>query len=232
MIGPQPIEITLALGPHQIVDAVHVLEVHRDALETIGDLAGDRPAVEAADLLEIGELADLHAVQPHLPTETPGAQGRRFPVVLHEADVVHQRVDAERAQGIQVALLNVGGRGFQDDLELVVTLQAVGVLAVAPIGGTPRRLHIGRAPGLRTDGAQEGGGVKGPRAHLHIVGLLQDAALSGPVLLEHQDQVLKVRGLCAPGIAGRPGGRRVRHRSRKYTARGCASAPASFRSQW
>ena len=56
-----------------------------------------RLAIEAADLLEIGELRDLHAVEPDFPAQAPGAERRRFPVVLDEADVVLARIDAERA---------------------------------------------------------------------------------------------------------------------------------------
>ena len=75
-----------------------LLQIHGDAFQTVGDLTGDRAAFQAADLLEIGELRDFHAVQPDLPAQTPGAQRRRFPVVLDEADVVYQRIDAQCAQ--------------------------------------------------------------------------------------------------------------------------------------
>ena len=56
-------------------------------------------AVEAADLLEIGELRHLHAVAPHLPAEAPGAERRALPVVLDEADVVQLRVEADARRG-------------------------------------------------------------------------------------------------------------------------------------
>jgi hypothetical protein len=71
------------------------LQVHGDAFEAVGDLASDRLAVQAADLLEIGELRDFHAVQPDFPTQAPSAQGRRFPVVLDKADVVDERIEAQ-----------------------------------------------------------------------------------------------------------------------------------------
>jgi len=35
-------------------------------------------------LLEVGELRDLHPVQPHLPAQTPGAKHRGLPVVLNK----------------------------------------------------------------------------------------------------------------------------------------------------
>ena len=87
-----------AVGPGEVVDAFDALQVHREALEAVGDLAHHGPAVEPARLLEVRELRDLHAVQPDFPAESPGAERRRFPVVLDEADVVHQRVDADRAR--------------------------------------------------------------------------------------------------------------------------------------
>ena len=57
---------------------------------------------------------------------------------LNEADVVDQRVDADGFQRAEVQLLEVLRVRLQDHLKLVVVLQAVGVLAVATVGG--RRL--------------------------------------------------------------------------------------------
>src|SRR5690606_4191609 len=109
-------------------------QIHRDALESVGDLAGDRPAVEAAGLLEIGELGDLHAVQPDLPAEPPGAERRRLPVVLDEADVMDQRIDAEARERTEIELLEVMRRRLDDDLELVIVLQPVRILAITTVG--------------------------------------------------------------------------------------------------
>ena len=101
-----------SVGPHEVVEALDALQVHREPLEAVGDLAHDRAAVEAADLLEVGELGDLHAVQPHLPAETPGAQRRRLPVVLDQADVVDARVDAERRSEPRYSSTMSGGDGL------------------------------------------------------------------------------------------------------------------------
>ena len=68
------------LGPEKVIDALDALEIHREPLEPVGDLAHHRAAVEPARLLEVGELRDFHAVQPDLPAESPGAERRRFPV--------------------------------------------------------------------------------------------------------------------------------------------------------
>ena len=59
-----------------------------NALEPVGQLGRDRREVDAAGLLEVGELRDLHAVEQHLPADAPRAERRRLPVVLLEADVV------------------------------------------------------------------------------------------------------------------------------------------------
>ena len=80
------------LAPQDVVDALDTLQVHGEPLESVGDLAGHGATVEAADLLEVGELRDFHAVQPHFPPQAPGAERGRFPVVLDEAHVVHQGV--------------------------------------------------------------------------------------------------------------------------------------------
>ena len=94
-------------------------------------------------------------------------------------------------QGADVEIEDVVRRRLDHHLELVVVLQAERVLAIAAVGRSTRRLHIGGAPGFRADGAQEGGGVEGAGADFHVVRLQQHAALGGPVLLERQDQVLE-----------------------------------------
>ena len=83
-----------AVGPDDVVDAFDILQVHGQSLEAVGDLARDRFAFQAADLLEIRELRDLHAVQPDFPADSPGAQCRGFPVVLDEPHVMDARVDS------------------------------------------------------------------------------------------------------------------------------------------
>src|SRR5690606_28961025 len=139
-----------AVGVHQVVHRIHALQVHGQAFQAVGDFAGHRVALDAANLLEVGELGDFHAVEPDFPAQTPGAEGRRFPVVFHEADVVHQGVHADAAQRFQVQLLNIGRVRLEHHLELVVVLQAVGVFAVAAVGGPAGRLHVGGVPGFRT----------------------------------------------------------------------------------
>ena len=62
--------------PHEIKDTFDALQIHGQALYAIGDFARDGPAFEAAHLLEVRELRDLHAVEPDFPAEAPGAQRR------------------------------------------------------------------------------------------------------------------------------------------------------------
>jgi hypothetical protein len=61
----------------------------------------------AADLLEIGELRDLHPVAPDLPAQAPGAQRGAFPVILDEADVVDVHVDADGLERAEIEVLQV-----------------------------------------------------------------------------------------------------------------------------
>ena len=74
-------------------------------------------------------------LRPHFPTKAPGAECGRFPVVLDETDVVRQWVEPKHAQAADILIEDVERRGFDDDLELVVVLQAERVFAVAAIGG-------------------------------------------------------------------------------------------------
>ena len=182
------------VGPDEIEHALDTLQVHREALEAVGDLAHDGPAVEPAHLLEVRELRDLHAVQPDFPAEAPGAERRRLPVVLDQADVVHERVDADRAQRAEVQLDQVGRRRLDRHLVLVVVLQAERVVAVATVGRPARGLHVRGAPGLGPDRAQERGGVERARTDLHVVGLEDDAAPLGPIALQCEQEVLEGAG--------------------------------------
>ena len=90
-----------------------------------------------------------------------------------------------------VEVLQIRRVRLQDDLELIIVLKPVRVLAVAPVLGTPRRLHIGRAPRAGTQRPQSRRRMEGARAHFHVVGLEDEAALFGPVALQGQDQPLE-----------------------------------------
>src|SRR5215510_14769225 len=70
-------------------------------------------------------------------------------------------------------------------------MQPVRILAIAPVLGPARRLHVRGAPGLRPERAQERRRVRRARAHFEIVGLQQGATLRAPVALERGDDLLK-----------------------------------------
>jgi len=84
--------------------------------------------------------------------------------------------DAERPEALDVDVLDRGRRRLHDDLVLEVLLDAVGVLAVAPVVGTPRRLDVADPPGPLVEDAEER--VRRHRAgpDLEVVGLGQVAA--------------------------------------------------------
>ena len=122
------------------------------------------------------------------------SERRRLPVVLDETDVVIERIDPKMGQRPQVDLLRVKGRRLEDDLKLVVVLEAVRVLAVPAVRGAARRLDVRDPPGLRPQDAEEGGGVERSRADLDIVRLLDETSFPGPERLQGEDNILKRQG--------------------------------------
>ena len=63
--------LALAAVEIEIEHAVDALHIHGKPLQPVGQLARDGIAVEAADLLEIGELGHLHAVAATPPSRAP-----------------------------------------------------------------------------------------------------------------------------------------------------------------
>ena len=94
-------DAVLAAAPYDVEHAVDALDIHRQTLQAIGDLHGNGAALETADLLEVGELRHLHAVDPDLPTKAPRTKRRAFPVVFDEAHVMLVGIDADGAQAAQ-----------------------------------------------------------------------------------------------------------------------------------
>src|SRR5262245_6743270 len=102
----------------EIEHAFDTLDIHCQPLKPIGQLRRNRIAFDPADLLEIGELANLHAVEPNLPAEPPGPQCRALPIVLNKADIMKTGIEADRRQTCEIEILAVRGCGLQDDLQL------------------------------------------------------------------------------------------------------------------
>ena len=96
---------------------------------------------------------------------------------LRSQNVVLTEVDANGFETPKIELLDVCGRGFQNDLILEVLVEAIGILTVATVGWSPRRLHVGDAIGCRTEHAKKCLRMHCARTDLGIVRLLQDAAL-------------------------------------------------------
>ena len=183
--------------PNEVIDVFHALQIHRQAFDAVGDFAEYGGAVDAADLLEVGELGHFHAVEPDFPAQAPCAEGGVFPVVFDEADVVDFGVDAQFAQGVEIEVLDIGGSGFEGDLELVIVLQAVGVVAVAAVFGAAAGLDVGGKPRLGAERAQAGGRVGSTGADFHVERLDDGAAFVCPECLQFEDDLLEgEHGLC------------------------------------
>lgn len=133
----------------------------------------------------------FHAVEPNFPAQTPSAESRVFPVVFDKADVVYFRVDTQFAQGVKVEVLNIGGSWFERNLELIVVLQAVGVVAIAAVFGAAAGLDVGGKPRLGAERAQAGGGVGSTGADFHVERLDNGAAFVCPECLQFKDDLLK-----------------------------------------
>src|SRR5205823_14781473 len=80
---------------------------------------------------------------------------------------------------------------LQHDLILVVALHSIGVLAVSPIFGSARRLHVRGPPWFRTQRAQKRRGVRRAGADFHVVRLQERTALPVPIVLELENDLLE-----------------------------------------
>ena len=177
--------------PNEVIDVFHALQVHRQAFDAVGNFAEYGRAVDAADLLEVGELGYFHAVEPNFPTQAPCTEGGVFPVVFDKTDVVDFGVDAQFAQGIKIEVLDIGGSGLEGNLELVIVLQAVGVVAVAAVFRAAAGLDVGGKPRLGAECAQAGGGMGSTCADFHVERLDDGAAFVCPECLQFKDDLLK-----------------------------------------
>ena len=104
------------------------------------------------------------------------------------------RVNADRFEALEIALLRVTRVRLQDDLELMVHLHAIRILPEAAVVGTDAGLDVHHIPGLWAEDAQGRSRIHRASAHLDIVGLLYQAALLLPVGQQAQDNILKAQG--------------------------------------
>ena len=92
MINITPCHKVGRLPVHRIVGKVETvidaLHIHRQTLKAVSDLGRNRPTINPAHLLEVGELSHFHPITPNFPAQPPSAQGRRFPIVFNETNVM------------------------------------------------------------------------------------------------------------------------------------------------
>ena len=116
----EDVAISYSVHPFNIKNIFDALDIHSQTFQTIRDLNRDRFHVDTANLLEIGELRDLHTIQPDLPAQSPGSQSRRFPVILNKTDIVFFLPDAQLRQALQIQLLDIIRRRLDNDLILMM----------------------------------------------------------------------------------------------------------------
>ena len=100
-------------------------------------------------------------------------------------------IDADGFEAAEILFEHVIGRRLQDDLELLMLVEAVGIFAVAAVGGAAAGLHVRHFIRFGAEDAQEGFGRHGAGADFEIMRFLDDGATVGPVVLQLEDCVLK-----------------------------------------
>ena len=216
LVAMAHVAVLHARAPLELEDVGDILQRHRETLDPICELDADGREIDAACLLKVRELGDLLAVEEDLPSDPPGPERRRFPVVFLEPHVVRAQIDAARLQTLQIELLDFVRRGLEDDLELMVFEQTVGVFAEAPIGRSPRRLDVCDAPVGRSKHAQKRFRVHRACPHFDVERLLQKTAAGGPEFGQLENELLQ--GQHASEMPNEPGASRA--------GRGPTSAPS------
>jgi hypothetical protein len=99
--------------------------------------------------------------------------------------------NANRLKALQVNLLGIAGVWLQNHLQLVMLLHPVGVVAKAAIIGADARFDVDHVPRFRPKDAQNGGGVHGSCADLHVVRLPDQTALLFPEIEQAENDIVK-----------------------------------------
>ncbi len=99
------------------------------------------------------------------------------------------------AKTLQINILDVGRRRLEDYLQLRVLIKAIGILAVAAVGGSPAGLSVGDAIRGGPDDAEKSFGMHGARADLDVIRLIENTAAASPEFLQAQNEVLKGKTL-------------------------------------
>ena len=101
------------------------------------------------------------------------------------------KIDANGLKRLEIELLHVDRRRLQNELELGVLEEPVGILAVAAVGGAARGLRVADLVGLGAEDAQKRLRRHGAGADFDVVGLLENASALGPEGLQAEEQFLK-----------------------------------------
>src|SRR5712664_287879 len=101
-------------------------------------------------------------------------------------------MDSDGPKTLEVEILDINRRRFEDDLKLRMLVQTIGIFAIAAVGGPTTRLDVGDAIGIGAKDTEKGFRMHRAGADLDVVRLLEDAALLYPKLGELQDQILEV----------------------------------------
>ncbi len=96
------LSVTYLIVPFQVIDVVNTLQVHGNALQTVGQLYRYGIQLNAARHLEISKLGNFHTVQPNLPAQAGGPQCRGFPVIFDKTNIMIQRIDSQCLHALQI----------------------------------------------------------------------------------------------------------------------------------
>ncbi|MNQ98991.1 hypothetical protein D3C85_1147110 [compost metagenome] len=126
------ITVSNSIYPFQIEYVLFLLNVGSKTLHTVGNFHSYRACLNSANLLEVGELGNLHTVKPYFP------------------DVMLQSVYPKCLQAVQIDLLDIVRGWLNNDLKLMMLIQPVRVLPIPSIRRSPGWLHISHLPRLWT----------------------------------------------------------------------------------
>src|SRR3990172_7846754 len=170
------ISIRHAISPDEVEHIVQGVKINCYWLKAVCNLHRDRFQLNPSNLLEVSKLGNLHTVEPYLPPKPPCPECRRFPIVFNKPEIMLIFFKSKRCKALQIDILNIIRDGLQDYLELIVMLEAVGVLAIPAVSGSPRRLNIRNPPGLRPQYPEECSRIECAGPDFNIVRLSDYAA--------------------------------------------------------
>src|SRR5574344_533446 len=140
------IAISNSIHPLNIVNILHALNVHSQSFQAVRNFYSYRFNINTAYLLEVSELSNFHAIQPYFPPHAPRTQGRRFPIVFYETNIMLCSMNTKHFQALQIQFLDVLRRWLHNNLKLMVLEQTVRIVTITTISRTSGRLNITNIP--------------------------------------------------------------------------------------